>query len=87
MSDIGKQFVDTALSSVCEYFGIDRIPISPYHPHGNGKLERSHATLTNILAKLTQREGDWVEKLPLVQMAMRMRHWIESIPGCLWKTT
>ena len=57
---------------MCDYFGINRMTTSPYHPKGNGKLERSHATLTNILSKLTEQEGDWVEKLSLAQMAMRM---------------
>ena len=36
------------------------------------KLERSHATLVSMLSKLTDGGDDWVEKLPLAQMALRM---------------
>ena len=61
LTDKGRQLTDSALTNVCDYFGINKMLTSPYHPQAKGKLKRSHATLVNILSKLTEQGGDWVD--------------------------
>ena len=61
VTDQGRQFVEKGLTAVCEYFGVQRIVTTPYHPQRNGKLEHSHSVLTNILSKICETQDDWVE--------------------------
>lgn len=38
--------------------GIRRVVSAPYHPEANGRIERGHGPLVNVLAKMSRRTGD-----------------------------
>ena len=72
-SDQGAQFESTLMAEVCFLLGIDRSHTTPYHPQGNGVVERNNRTLGDSLrCKLLARtEDDWDLVLPIVMAAYR----------------
>ena len=60
--DNGKEFVNCAFLNYCETWGIDTRRTSIYHPETNGKVERFHRTLKNILRKLINNQNNQWEK-------------------------
>ena len=40
--------------------------MTPYHPMGNGLVERMNRSLLNLLRSYTEKEGDWEENLQLL---------------------
>ncbi|KFD46888.1 hypothetical protein M513_12246 [Trichuris suis] len=57
---------------LCRELGIQKTRTTPYHPAGNGQVERMNRTLASMLAKVVQEEGrHWDECLPKVMMAHR----------------
>ncbi len=64
LTDNGSNFVATVTDCLLDRLQCLHIHTSPYHPKTNGKLERAHATMKNILDKL----GCY---LPSTLMAMR----------------
>ena len=53
-------------------FGVQKTRTSPYHPRGDGMVERHNRTLQDILSKLvSHQQDDWDELLPLAAMAYR----------------
>ncbi|KRZ65622.1 Retrovirus-related Pol polyprotein from transposon 17.6, partial [Trichinella papuae] len=59
------------MEEVCKIFGVEKSRSSPYHPQGNGLVERANRTLLNTLAKLCHESQDrsWDQLLPLATMA------------------
>ena len=61
---------------VCGYLqrlGVDVRHTTPYHPQTNGKIERFHRTLKNILRKLVNaRSGEWEDCLGSALWAHRV---------------
>jgi transposase InsO family protein len=52
---------------------IKHIQTAPYHPQSNGKNERQHRTMNDILAKHVNEENtDWDEKLYIALQGIRM---------------
>jgi transposase InsO family protein len=49
-SDQGDEFVNAVLAELCLILGIQRTTITPYHPQGNGIVERSNRTRTRLMA-------------------------------------
>ncbi|KRZ47210.1 Gag-Uncharacterized protein, partial [Trichinella nativa] len=70
-SDQGRSFESSLISEVCKIFGVEKTRSSPYHPQGNGLVERANRTLLNTLAKLCHESQDrsWDQLLPLATMA------------------
>ncbi|XP_066267523.1 uncharacterized protein [Branchiostoma lanceolatum] len=69
-SDQGPQYESHLISELCTRLGIRKSRTSPYHPQGDGQVERFNRTMKDILAKcLAGRENDWDRILPHVALA------------------
>ena len=71
VSDQGAQFVGSVMKRLCQNLHIDRIQTTPYHPEGNGVVERMHGTLGAMLTKAVKEGQDWVEQIPFALFALR----------------
>ena len=65
-SDRGSQFDSVIWLEVCRFMGIARDPTTSYHQQHNGKLERMHRCLKNLLGR-----GNWLAVLPWVMLGLR----------------
>ena len=71
VSDQGAQFTGSVLRHVCEGLHIDLIKTTPYHPEGNGVVERMHGPLCAMLKKAVREGHDWVSQVPFALFALR----------------
>ena len=60
VTDQGSQFVGSVVMQLCANLHIERIKTTPYHPEGNGVVERMHGTLGAMLTKAASEGLDWV---------------------------
>ena len=70
-SDQGRNFESTILSQVLEAFGISKTRTTPYHPQGDGMVERLNRSLLQMLRSYVNKYDDWEHYLPLVLYAYR----------------
>uniref|UniRef100_A0A5S6QK45 Integrase catalytic domain-containing protein n=1 Tax=Trichuris muris TaxID=70415 RepID=A0A5S6QK45_TRIMR len=71
-TDQGAQFESALFQSMCAELGIHKTRTTPYHPSGNGQVERMNRTLGNMLAKsVEENQRQWDLTLPKVMMAYR----------------
>jgi len=75
VSDNGAQFVGRTFTKWLSQNGISHTKSSPYHPQGNGVVERLHRTLGAIIAKTTETKGNWASVVP------RALYFIRSVPS------
>ena len=59
------------MKQLCANLHIDRIRTTPYHPEGNGVVERMHGTLGPMLTKAASEGLDWVGQVPFALFALR----------------
>ena len=59
LTDQGPQFVGSLVPALCAGLGINNIKTTPYHPQGNGAVERLHQTLCPTLLKACHGSLDW----------------------------
>ena len=71
LSDQGPQFTSAVLKHLCEGLHIDQIMATPYHPEGNGVVERMHGPLCAMLTKAAREGHDWVGQVPFALFALR----------------
>ena len=71
ISDNGPQFISNLFEKFLKSKGIAHVKASPYHPQGNGVIERMHRTLTNIIAKCTETKGNWAQVVPMALYILR----------------
>ena len=71
ISDQGAQFVGSVVRQLCSSLNIERIRTTPYHPEGNGVVERMHGTLGAMLTKAASEGLDWVGQIPFALFAIR----------------
>ena len=71
VSDQGTQFVGKVVKQLCNCLHIDKINTTPYHPEGNGVVERLHGTLVPMLTKASSQGLDWVGQVPFALFALR----------------
>ena len=73
ISDRGSEYVNAAIDLLSTKMKIKRSITTPYHPAGNGKTERCHRFLNDILAKGVQGKlhSEWEDVLPAALFAMR----------------
>ena len=65
-SDQGHNFESHILSELCKAFKISKPHTTPYHPMGDGLVERMSRTLLNLLLTSARNEGEWEEYLQLL---------------------
>ena len=71
VSDQGTQFVGKVVRQLCKCLHIEKINTTPYHPEGNGVVERLHGTLVPMLTKASSQGLDWVGQVPFALFALR----------------
>ena len=73
ISDRGAEYVNTIIDELSTKMKIKRHITSPYAPSSNGKTERCHRFLNDIIAKGLQGKphDEWEEMLPAALFAMR----------------
>ena len=73
-TDQGTQFESRLFQSLCAALHIEKSRTTPYHPQGNGKIERFNKSICTLLRKLVLERGDasnWQTLLPRALMAYR----------------
>ena len=64
-SDQGRNFESSLIQELCRLYGIKKTRTTPYHPQGNGQVERFNRTLCGLIKSLDkQRRQRWPELLP-----------------------
>ena len=71
VSDNGPQFVSTSFQKWLKVKGITHVRASPYHPQGNGVVERMHRTLKGVIARCTENKGNWAMIVPMALYFVR----------------
>ena len=70
-SDQGRNFESYILLELCKAFGVTKSHTTPYHPMGDGLVERMNRSLLNLLRALVQTESDWEEHVQLLLFVYR----------------
>ena len=72
LSDRGSNFTSKLMREICKLLGTKQLFTSPIHPMANGRVERLHSTIGNILSQFVdQTQRNWDEVLPLALFAIR----------------
>lgn len=71
-SDRGGAFVSNTFRKVLELLAVTTRLHCPYHPQGNGSVERRNGDIKQRLHKLCEDSGlNWLEALPIVMLHLR----------------
>ena len=70
-SDQGRNFKSYVLLELCKAFGVTKSHTTPYHPMGDGLVERMNRSLLNLLCALVKTESDWEEYVQLLLFVYR----------------
>ena len=70
-SDQGRNFESHILSELCKAFGVEKSHTTPYHPMGDGLVERMNRSLLGLLRTMTERQSDWEDHLQLLLFVYR----------------
>ena len=63
-SDQGRQFESQVIAEVCKLLKIKKTRTTPYHPQGDGLVERFNRTLLSMLATtIKDHEGTWEDHI------------------------
>ena len=66
-TDQGTNFNSEVMKDVCQVFMIDKTRISPYHPQGNGQVERFNRVIADTISKYcAAKPQEWDLYLPHV---------------------
>jgi transposase InsO family protein len=75
LSNRGTQFTSELIHGIWHLLGIQPAHTTPYHPQGNGCVERLNQVIGDTLKKYAEMEANrttWADKIHLVAMAYRM---------------
>ena len=71
-TDQGREFESDLFVQVCKLLGGEKTRMVPYHPQGDGMIERFNRTLLAMLsAVVNEQQDDWDDHLPYVLAAYR----------------
>ena len=70
-SDQGRNFESSILAQTLEAFGVHKSRTTPYHPQGDGMVERFNRSLLQLLRAYVDAQNDWERYLPLVLYGYR----------------
>ncbi|KII62948.1 Transposon Ty3-I Gag-Pol polyprotein [Thelohanellus kitauei] len=71
-SDMGTQFESSVFQNICQYLGIKKTRTTPYHPSGNGLVERFNRVIKErIRCLLPTTSSDWDQYIDLILMSLR----------------
>ena len=75
-SDQGRNFESSVIQELCRLAGVEKSRTTPYHPMGNGMVERFIQTLLNMLGTLeNHKKEDWKSYVtPLVHSYNATKH-------------
>lgn len=72
LSDRGTQFTSQLMGELHKLLGVKPLFTTPFHPAGNGRIERLHATLKSSLRKLcADKPREWHRYLVPTMFALR----------------
>ena len=72
ISDQGPNVSGELIKAICDILGVKKIRTTPFHPQGNGKVERVIGTVKSLLcASVPELQLEWDAYLPNVLMAYR----------------
>jgi len=67
LSDQGSNFESKLIQELCELYSITKVRSSPYHPQGNGAVERENRSIKAMLRCYTlDDQSDWDKYLPQI---------------------
>ena len=58
-SNQGRQFESKIIEELCKLLQINKSRTTPYHPQGDGLVERANRTVLNMLATIVKDHHDW----------------------------
>jgi transposase InsO family protein len=70
-SDQGANFESSLLKETCKAFGVHKSRTTPYHPQGDGLVERTNRSLLQMLRTYCEQSSDWEKWLYLLLYAYR----------------
>lgn len=75
-SDQGRNFESSVIRELCKIAGVKKSRTTPYHPMGNGQVERFNQTLLKMMGTLDdEQKKDWkTYVLPLVHAYNATKH-------------
>ena len=68
-SDQGRQFEGKLIGELCRLLQVEKTRTTPYHPQGDGLVERANRTILNMLATVVKNHKDWESHLRATCMA------------------
>ena len=70
-SDQGRNFESSFLADLCTVFGVKKSHMTPYHPMGDGLVERMNRSFLTLMCSYVDMERDWEEHLQLLLFLYR----------------